>query len=282
MPAAASLHIQADAHDPVRVVDLTVGSVRIGRGSLCDVRLPAADCADEECRLRRRGDVWQLVPSRATTGVSLDGRAVTGATTLVPGATFQIRGLSLTLRVAVADADVPASARWEAPATPPVEPPRSATAETGGTARSELSLSTGDRDRWLQTHQATKRFEARFRAASEQLHAAADARPASRVPDPRPPAAPRVAVSPSARDREPPVVAPARSLRPSPSVPRRDDLTRPTTAPTPPPARARAPSCRRLHRRSCRRHRRNRRAAPSGRGRLRLRSRPPCRVLSHR
>ena len=65
MPESACLHIQANESDPVRVVDLRGGPVRIGRAASCDVRLADADLADEECRLRRRGGAWQLVPTAA-------------------------------------------------------------------------------------------------------------------------------------------------------------------------------------------------------------------------
>src|SRR6266446_2923841 len=55
MPETACLHIQARDSDPIRVVELAGVSVRIGRASYCEVRLPAPELADEECCLRRRG-----------------------------------------------------------------------------------------------------------------------------------------------------------------------------------------------------------------------------------
>ena len=76
MPDTACLHIQARDSDPIRVVELTGTPVRIGRASYCEVRLAEPDLADEECRLRRRGGTWQLVPSRPAAFVWIDGRSV--------------------------------------------------------------------------------------------------------------------------------------------------------------------------------------------------------------
>ena len=75
MPETACLHIQARDSDPIRVVELPGTSVRIGRASYCEVRLAEPELAEEECRLKRRGGSWQLVPARASNFVWIDGRS---------------------------------------------------------------------------------------------------------------------------------------------------------------------------------------------------------------
>jgi len=98
MPETACLHIQARDSDPIRVVELPGSSVRIGRASYCEVRLSEPELADEECRLKRRGGIWQLVPSRAAGFISIEGRSVQ-ATCAVPfDVPFRVGDHWLTLR----------------------------------------------------------------------------------------------------------------------------------------------------------------------------------------
>lgn len=98
MPETACLHIQARDSDPIRVVELPGSSVRIGRASYCEVRLTEPDLADEECRLRRRGGTWQLVPSRAAGFVWIDGRSVETTCPLPFDVPFRVGEHWLTLR----------------------------------------------------------------------------------------------------------------------------------------------------------------------------------------
>ena len=113
MPETACLHIQARDSDPIRVVELPGSSVRIGRASYCEVRLTEPDLADEECRLRRRGGIWQLVPSRAAGFVWIDGRSVEATCPLPFDVPFRVGEHWLTLRPTGS-----ASPEWRAYKTP--------------------------------------------------------------------------------------------------------------------------------------------------------------------
>src|SRR4051794_29101221 len=98
MPETACLHIQARDSDPIRVVELPGTSVRIGRASYCEVRLAEPELAEEECRLKRRGGSWQLVPARASNFVWIDGRSVEEACPLPFDVPFRVGEHWLTLR----------------------------------------------------------------------------------------------------------------------------------------------------------------------------------------
>src|SRR5262245_17096190 len=98
MPETACLHIQARESDPVRVVELPGTSVRIGRASYCEVRLTEPELAEEECRLKRRGGSWQLVPARSAGFVWIDGRSLEEACPLPFDVPFRVGDHWLTLR----------------------------------------------------------------------------------------------------------------------------------------------------------------------------------------
>lgn len=192
MPEAACLHIQAGESDPVRVVDLPGGSARIGRAAYCDVRLPEPEVADEECRLRRRGDSWQLVPVGPTSGaVWLDGRPLDRPQPIPFDVPFRVGDHWLTLRSSAA-----AAGSWNtspAAQAPVVEsgadgspPPSPAGTDLASRHRAEWQNRSGQHDRWLETHRETKRWESRWRAAATSLRTT----PTTATPAPKPPPRP--------------------------------------------------------------------------------------------
>lgn len=197
MLETARLHIQGQDADTVRVVGLTGGSVRIGRGPACDVRLAAPEVAVEECRLRRRGDSWQLVPARSATSLRLDGRPVDVPRLIAYGISFQIGGLSLTLHPPSTAAPWGHSTPAAAP-TAPMAPSVTGT-ELADRRQADWQARPEVHDHWLQTHRETKRWESRFRAAGAKLRAS-EARPAG-VPDPSPRPSPSSPVTLAERPR---------------------------------------------------------------------------------
>ena len=227
MPETARLQIQGQDADPVRVVGLTGGLVRIGRGPSCDVRLNEADIADEECRLRRRGDAWQLVPARSATTLRFDGRIVAAPRSIAYGVPFQVGGLSLTLHPAAASA-----AAWSH-SPPSADPSPSAAAPGTGSEladdhRGDWQAPPVPHDRWLQTHRETKRWESQFRAAGEKLRAA-EARPA-----PAPDATPRPSPTPSATLRASGLARPSAVAVREPLTRRAEFRPRPAATTIPP------------------------------------------------
>ncbi|WP_406700365.1 hypothetical protein V5E97_16255 [Singulisphaera sp. Ch08] len=211
MPETACLHIQARDSDPIRVVELPGSSVRIGRASYCEVRLTEPDLADEECRLRRRGGIWQLVPSRAAGFVWIDGRSVEAACPLPFDVPFRVGEHWLTLRPTGV-----ASPEWQAyktpaPSTstvgreevrPPVATPRGRDDSTDlfeFTAPPPLPTSTPGYDhasRWKDRAEKRakrsdvspeeRRWENRWRAAGERVRARPPVAPPPIAPPPAP------------------------------------------------------------------------------------------------
>jgi len=230
MPESTCLHIQARESDPVRVVDLPGNSVRVGRAAYCDVRLADPDLADEECRLRRRGGAWQLVPVAPGGAVRLDGRPVEGPTAVLIGATFAVGAHTLTLRLSSTSplwADRPVVVNAAA-ARPGVEPTGVELAEA---RREGWDSPPGDaHDRWSHAQKEAKRWETRWRAAGEKLRAAPAAGAA--VPPIRP-GVPTVSARPVRPEagglgRDP--VA-RRSARPHPAMPPGPAASRPLSPP---------------------------------------------------
>jgi hypothetical protein len=245
MPEHAVLHIQVRDSDPVRVVGLHAGSVRIGRAAYCDVRLPEPDLAEEECRLRRRGGVWHLFPSERTTGsVWLGDRPVERPCPLSIGASFRVGSHRLTL---LASDSAPAwshaydhgpspassvrhdlSGQAGGPASEPAEPVASRS-ELAGRLRHDRQALQDGHDRWGRSLEETKKWETRFRAVGAKLRSDASnplpQRPVARprvdrpiVPRPdRPAIAPeyvRPAGPPDAPDLDPARVAAYRPVDP--------------------------------------------------------------------
>jgi hypothetical protein len=236
MPDTACLHIQARESDPIRVVELPGTSVRIGRASFCEVRLAEPDLADEECRLRRRGSGWQLVPSRAAGFVWIDGRSVEETCPLPFDVPFRVGEHWLTLRSSGNSA--PDWGEYRAPG--PLERPRSAsslesvrleplgdpiataaefrpaTAHVVESRPATQAYSPPEPDRlarWkmrqesqpsrVRVAQEEKRWEERWRAAGERLRAKAQpASPVAAPPTPTPPPPGPSPRDPGARRRE--------------------------------------------------------------------------------
>jgi len=98
MPESTCLHIQERESGPIRVVEIPWISIRIGRASHCEVRLPEPDLAEEVCRLHRRGRSWHLVPATKRSPISLEGRPVDGPCPLAFDVPFRIGHYCLTLR----------------------------------------------------------------------------------------------------------------------------------------------------------------------------------------
>lgn len=237
MPDTACLHIQARESDPIRVVELPGTSVRIGRASFCEVRLAEPDLADEECRLRRKGGGWQLVPSRAAGFVWIDGRSVEETCTLPFDVPFRVGEHWLTLRSSGASAPdwgayrAPGPLERPRPSTPaapreglrlePLGDPiatvvefRPATAHVVDDRTSTQPYSPPEPDRlsrWKERQepqpsrgrvaQEEKRWEERWRAAGERLRA--KAQPASPVSPPAAPAPASTPAPPSPAPRDP-------------------------------------------------------------------------------
>src|SRR4051794_1045510 len=115
MPKHACLHIQARDADPVRVVSLPGGSVRIGRASHCEVRLPEPEVAEEECLLKRFGRTWHIVPVGRPGIVSIDDHLVEESQPLPYGVPFRVGDHRLTLQSSVDNA--PGRGSFERPIT---------------------------------------------------------------------------------------------------------------------------------------------------------------------
>ena len=184
MPENAALHIQARDSDPVRVIDLHEASARIGRAAYCDIRLPDPEIGEEECRLRRRGDSWHLLPSERTTGcVWLDGRPIEGPSPLDFGMSFRVGSHRLTL---VASDAEPVWSRAPAPPSAPVvrhdlsglaasaapelpSKPLAARPRPAGRLSDEWQSRPDGHDRWVHTLEQTRKWETRFRAVGAKL-----------------------------------------------------------------------------------------------------------------
>ena len=212
MPETACLHIQARDTDPIRVVELPGVSVRIGRASYCEVRLAEPDLAEEECRLRRRGGTWHLVPMRPPGSVWLDGHSVEQPCPLPYDIPFRVGEHWLTLR-----SSSTAAPEWgayhlpipvELPPAIPLAPeefrtesrhPRTPEEDGSRKALRADRPPLGDdlerlarwqarqeqRESWLKARQEDRRWQERWKAAGERLRGRSES-PAS-PPGPRPP-----------------------------------------------------------------------------------------------
>ena len=188
MPDTACLHIQARDTDPVRVVALPGASVRIGRASYCEVRLAEPELAEEECRLRRRGKSWQLVPTRRDGSVRLDGKSIEQPCPIAFDVPFRVGEHWLTLRPTGSAApewglyrspsprDRPTAVRPESAAfpAPPEEPSTDATSRANDVGSDLLARWEGRRRGRVGALGAgveQKRWEERWKAAGERLRA---------------------------------------------------------------------------------------------------------------
>jgi len=203
MPATTYLHIQPRDAAPARVLEIPWGSVRIGRGEQCEVRLGEPALADVQCMLRRRGEDWQLQPVGPPGRISIAGRAVEQTRSLPMGTAFRIGEHWLTLRPA--EAPAPAPEAWGTLAPP--DHPRPGSLPAAAAVADAPDEAEGDRlrhwqerlehrERWLKTRLDERRWEARWKAAGAGIKArsaaAAPAAHARPTPD-RPQAAARLA-----------------------------------------------------------------------------------------
>lgn len=240
MPEAAYLHIRASDEDPVRVVGLSGAPVRIGRAASCEVRLYDPEIPDEACRLRRLGRSWQLTPGRVASAVWLEGRKVDSPRLINYGTSFRVGVLTLTLQ----PADVEVSPWAKSPSSsadalshPSPEDLVASGAQMASSHRAEWESRTAGRDRWLEAHRGTKRWESKLRAAAEKLRARDSggvSSPVHHQPVARPEPPPLRSATPINPPSQPtPRPAQARTTtRPAPAAvaPRRPQFTGPSIA----------------------------------------------------
>ncbi len=196
MPETACLHIQSHESDPIRVVELPGVSVRIGRGSYCEVRLPEPSLAEEECHLRRRGSTWHLVPVASPCAITIEGRAVERPRPLPYGMPLRAGDHWLTLRPVGASppewghAQAPTAIEVPSVAALAPEVPRPVPQREpgpGGTDDADHLASWRSRqESLLRASQEEKRWEARWKAVGEKLRSGAP----THVSRPAAPAAP--------------------------------------------------------------------------------------------
>ena len=98
MPQPLFLHIRTRGRDATRVVELSCDSIRIGRGSLCEVRIDDPSLAEVECFLRRRGETWHIQPLSPKGRMSIDGRPVLHLRAVAMNVPLRIGDATLVLR----------------------------------------------------------------------------------------------------------------------------------------------------------------------------------------
>ncbi len=98
MPDTTYLQIEEADTDATRVVELPGAAIRVGRGTLCEVRLTDPELAEVQCLLRRRGTTWHVQPIGPAGLVSLGGQAVDQLRPLPPDQPLQVGSSRLLLR----------------------------------------------------------------------------------------------------------------------------------------------------------------------------------------
>lgn len=218
MPDTACLHIQAREADPVRVVTLPGLSVRIGRAAYCEVRLPEPGFAAEECQLKRRGQVWHLVPVARPGKVWIDDHPVEHSQPIPFGVPFRVGDLRLMLHPSekpdgtwdaferTTFVDVPTTVArsrigWGNP--PQAEPRRvkilsnPVPLASGNAAPVEedpltqLKARQEQRANWLRSREEERRWQERWRAAGDRLRSRGAAVPPTTKSTPQEPKSPR-------------------------------------------------------------------------------------------
>ena len=81
-----------------RVLELAGPSIRIGRGTRCEVRLGEPSLAEVQCLLQRRGVSWHIQPVGPPGRIHLGGRPVDQSRPLPLGVPLQVGDAWLTLR----------------------------------------------------------------------------------------------------------------------------------------------------------------------------------------
>ena len=98
MPQPLFLHIRSRGRGATRVLELACDSIRIGRGSLCEVRLDDPSLAEVECFLRRRGETWHVQPLSPKGRMSIDGRPILHLRAIAMNVPLRIGDATLVLR----------------------------------------------------------------------------------------------------------------------------------------------------------------------------------------
>lgn len=223
MPETLFLHIETRGAPAPRVLPLPVGSVRVGRGKQCEVRLGEPSLADIECVLRLRGETWYVQPLGNPGHVSIDGRPIQHLRILAPGVPLKVGEHQLTLRPTSAAVGGLGSFEVPIPVGPAPgprssgvgndpsrlgersydDPIRTAASRAQEVADAVREVSRGDgitRERWTRDAGDGRMWEARWRAAASNLR--------SRMPSPPIGPLPAEEIAP---DRErPPATVPFR------------------------------------------------------------------------
>ncbi len=242
MPDTAFLHIQADGDPTARIIELTVGPIRIGRGAHCEVRLGEPSLADVQCLLKRRGASWQLQPVGPPGPVWVEGKPLDRQQTLEPGVPVRVGDHWITLHATPSDGswgsyDMPIpvetpgasvhridptlstfdadavsarSARNPEPARPDQGDPESLAAEAERLKAWQDRLE--QRERWLHDRREERKWEARLKATGEQLRA----RSAATKPRPGPAGRPEPTPGPAAYNPPRPGYGPKPAATPPP------------------------------------------------------------------
>ena len=100
MRESTFLHIQGGGDPTIRMIELPAGSVRIGRGAHCEVRLTNEGLGDVQCLLRRRGSTWNFQPVGPPGHVWIDGKPTDSQCPIPLGVPFRVGDHWLTLRPA--------------------------------------------------------------------------------------------------------------------------------------------------------------------------------------
>ena len=265
MSETVSLHIQAsDDSGPIRVVELSGSTARIGRSPSCEVQIADPALAPEQCVLRRRGNGWLLVPVGPPGAVWIDGRAVERGQLLSLDAPFRVGDHWLTLQrsdvpahewgsfqtpipVGMRPSPAPASAGLRAEAAegrePKTSPAREGSPPEGSGPESEAErLSRWEalreqRERWRGARQEEKRWEERWRAAGESLRARSGTQTSRLVTSPATPSSTGPSSPPRPRPRD---VSP--STRPADLRDRKVPPRAPAVEPRPQGPRAPSPA----------------------------------------
>jgi hypothetical protein len=168
MPELLSLDIHSPIDDRPRAVDIFGASVRIGRGPQCEVRLQDAALAEVECLLRRRGTTWYVLPQGMLGNLAIDGRSVEGLMPLGLGMVLRVGEHRLVLRRTqlgprdIGSFEVPIEIEARGV---PTERSEARQRESFERWQSQVA----HRDRWLKSRREERRWQAKWKAAGQNL-----------------------------------------------------------------------------------------------------------------